>query len=402
MLRIVVLTIGLLASISVYANFEIEQATINKMVINRQYASAGLYINNRADLLKEPRFLRQLSHILVTDYTMAISFELFALKDIHDGERLEELRGAPGTYQLVGGEWEKVLYEAFQKYPESPDINFAVGEYLSRKEVCSCGNAEYFVGEQARDYRYFDLAYKAGIVDYWSLFRIGNHYFRNPGGARQAVFFFLKSLALNPENIDANYNIASAYYQIKDYPAAKVYAEKTLGQYHDASFNADTYVTYARIEAALGNHSAAERAYQKAIALKDWDERAFTGLLDIYRTTKRFGEYKQRVAEYIALDYSNTYTFNVYVDYLSQAGMVSADREIMREFALKTFTRPEERGAVFFNLGRIAEIEKNDRVALVYYDKSLAALKELKLPPQGSMEALTQAISNLEQGGLKK
>jgi hypothetical protein len=65
--------------------------------------AAASIINERPELMAEPRFVRLLTHILTTKYAYAINFSIFALKDLKKGERIEDYRGKPGTYKMAGG-----------------------------------------------------------------------------------------------------------------------------------------------------------------------------------------------------------------------------------------------------------------------------------------------------------
>ncbi len=394
---LLVLLLGLLVAFPAFAKFEKEQAALDALVAKRQYASAAEYIHSRPNLLEEPRFFRQLSHILTNYYTFQVNFGLFATRDLKDGERLEDVRGAKGDHKMVGGDWEKSLYDALKEHPESPDISFAVGEYLSLGQLCGCATLRLFRGEQTDDFRYFERAYKGDVFDYWSLFRMGNHYASGPNpDLKIATGYFEKSLKLNPDYTETHYNLASVYYSQGDYKAAKKHSAKTLGKYHDATLNADSYANYGRIETALGNYSSAEKNYQKAREYVFWHAPTFDGLANLYRKTKRFDVYKKTVSDYIALDYGNTYTFNIYVDYLADQGLIQSDREIVAELAKRQYSRTEEVGAVFFNLGRIAEMDGNKTLASQHYARSLEALKKLPQPPPGAIEALTQSINRLK------
>lgn len=394
---LVTLFFGLVVTVPAYAKFEKEQAALDALVTKRQYASAADYIHSRPNLLGEPRFFRQLSHILTNYYTFQVNFGLFATRDLKDGERLEDVRGTKGDHKMVGGDWEKSLHDALNANPASPDINFAVGEYLSLAQNCRCANLRLFRGEQADEFRYFERAYKGGVYDYWSLFRMGVHYTTDPHqDFKNAVSFYKKSLQMKPDYTETHFNLASVYYSMSDYKTAKDHATKTLGKYNDANLNADTYANYGRIEAALGNSVSAEKSYLKAREYVRWHARSFDGLIDLYRKGKRFDAYKKTVKDYIALDYSNTYTFNVYVDYLADQKLIPTDRDIAGELAKHQYNRTEETGAVFFNLGRIAELDGNKTLAAQHYAKSLEALKKLSQPPPGAIEALTHSLKRLQ------
>jgi tetratricopeptide (TPR) repeat protein len=375
------------------AAFEEDEAKIDKLVAQRKYLSAAKAIDERADLRGQPRFVRKMSHILVNDYAITVGFSVFALRDLKESEDIEKIRGTPGQYTMIGGDLEKLLHDALAAHPNDPDLQFAVGEYLSRGKACGCASPRLFVGERADEYPYFERAYRAGIRDDWSLFRMGVH---DMSGAKpdlaKAVELFGASLKEKPDQVGAHYNAAIAYFWLKDYTSAKTHSAQALGRYGKADLDADTYSVHARIETALGDTRAAEKAFRKALELRPPHEAAFTGLLDLLRSQKRFDEYKRRAASFIALDYGNTYPFGVYLGYVGEAGVIDTDKDLARELAGREYARPQEVGAVFYSLGRLAELASDRALAYKHYRKSLSALRKLGKPPQGSIEALTGLV----------
>jgi tetratricopeptide (TPR) repeat protein len=375
------------------AAHEKELADVDALVAQGRYQSAAAYINDRSDLRSRPRFLREMSHILVTYYAMTLNFRMFALRDLEKGEELEKVRGAPGKYVMVGGDWEKTLHDAVEAKPDDPDIQFAVGEFLSRGKACGCAKPELFVGEGADEFPYFDRAYRAGISDYWSLFRMGVHHMS--GGKpdlAKAVVLFEQSLKEKADHVATRYNAAVAYFWLKEYASARKHSAQAVGLYGTPQLDADTYNVHARVELSLGDAAAAEKAFRKALELRPPHEGAFTGLLALLRSQNRFDDYQQRAAAFIALDYRNTYPFGVYLGFVEKAGVIDADRDLARELAAREYARPEEVGAVFYSLGHLAELASDRGLANQHYSRSLDALRKLDKPPEGSIEALTGLV----------
>lgn len=379
------------------ADFEKEQSEFDAMVAQRKYQSAAAYIQGRPDLMAQPRFLRRLSHVLVTYYTMNINFTFFAVKDLQEGERIEDLRGAPGTHQLASGDWEQVLFEAMEKRPADPDLNFAVGEYLSRGQACGCARPQRFVGAKGDEFPYFERAYRAGIFDYWSLFRMGVHHMAGDTAAlHTAVHLFDESLKEKPDHVATHYNEAVAHVWLGEYALARAHSLQALGRYGNPALDADTYNVQARIELALGDRAAAGKAFARALELKSSHPDAFTGFLGLLRADGQFAEYKRRVLAFAALDFANTWPLGVYAEYVRKAGATDADREIARSLAARQYARDEEVGAVFYNLGRMAEWDGERTLAHARFRKSLEALKRCQRAPPGSIEALTELVKRTQ------
>jgi tetratricopeptide (TPR) repeat protein len=382
---------GYAIQVQAEASFKKDEEKINAYVEDEKYLTAAEYIVNRTDLLGQPEFVRQLTHILTTKYIAAINYSLFSLKDLDKGERIEDYRGKSGMSTMVGGQLDELLYQRIKKNPNSPEINFAVGEYLSRGDACGCRSPGPLKDLSGDDAAYFLKAYKGGVADDWSLFRIGMHY-QVEGKLDDAIAFYKKSLAINPDGVDANYDLASVYFVKKDDRKALGYIEKVLGKYNDPELDADTYALHGSILVALGNDRDAEKSLQQALKLKSWHEDAFKELLQLYRRTGQDDKYIAEAGNFIALDYGNTQTFNTYIDYLQRVGQSDLDRKVEKHLLALKLTDARQNGALYFNLGRMADMRSDEGEAIKRYKRSLAEMKTLKNPPEGAIPALMQRI----------
>jgi len=216
-----------------------------------------------------------------------------------------------------------------------------------------------------------------------------------------AITFYKKALALNPNEINATYNLAAVYYAKKDPKTARPYIEKILGKYEDSSLNADTYALHGMILTELKDHERAEKSLDQALKIKRWHAEAFSTLLTVYRQTRQNDKYIQRVQDFIALDYGNTYTFNAYIDFLQQTQQTEPDRKIEKHLLALKLTDAQQNGALYFNLGRWADMNNDKPEALRRYRLSLASLQTLKNPPEGAIPGLTQRIRELSVPGGK-
>ncbi len=368
-------------------------ARIDALVAKRQYLSAARAIDAVPALRAKPRLLRELSHILVTYYAVNINFRIFSLADLKPGDDLAKLRATPGQYTVVGGDWEKVLKDALAAHPLDADVQFAVGEYLSRGQACACANLEVFTGEMADDFPYLEAAWRGGIHDAWSLFRMGVHHMgAEPPDFRKAAALFEASLKERPDFVPAHYEAAFAYFRLKELGPARAHALAAAGRNHDKKLDADAYDVLGRIELTAGNGAAGEKALRTALELRPGHESAFTALLHELRTEGRFADYKKLAAAYIALDHANTYPFGVYLDYLRRVGLVDADRELGDELAARQWSRPEEIGATFYGLGVLAELDGKKPLAHERYQRSLDALRKVAKPQEGSIETVAELV----------
>jgi tetratricopeptide (TPR) repeat protein len=400
MLHLTVALVSLVASLIpvkyAQASFEKEEAEIQALLGENKFETAASYIYDHKGLLTEPRFVRLYTHILTTKYLQTINYSIFALKDLEAGERVEDLRGKKGTFQIVSGALDEFLYERIKDNPDSAEINFAVGEYLSRGAACGCRAPGPLKDLSGEDGVYFIKAYEAGVFDEWSLFRIGV-YQHAKGKLDKAIVFYKKASEADPNNADAIYNLAAAYYQKRDLGLARKYAEQTLGKYEDKKLSADAYAMHGLILVGLGDDLAAERSLEKALNLNIGHSNAFFDLLGVYRRTKQNDKYIKRVLDFIALDYSNTYTFNIYINYLSGNEPDELDGEIEKRLLKLELKDTKQIGALYFNLARVADVRKDNAAAIKRYRRSLEAIKSLEKAPPGAIKSITNRINELNE-----
>lgn len=384
---------GLLAASPALAAFEKEQAELDALLARRKVLSAAQYIDGRPELRSQPRFLRNFSHILVTSYATTINFKVFALRDLEEGEQIEKIRGTPGEYLMIGGDLERLLHDALAARPDDPDLQFAVGEYLSRGKACRCLAPELFTGGSADEFPYLERAWRAGLHDDWSLFRMGVHYLgADKPDLAKATDFLERSLKANPDQVAAHYNAAIAWFQLGKYPAAREHSAAALGRYGKSDLDADTYNVHGRVEQALGNAQAAEAAFRKALELRPAHDGAFRALLGQLRSQKRTADYQRLAAAFIALDYANTWPFGIYLSSVQEAGVGEADRALGRELAAREYARPLEVGASFYGLGKLAELDADTALAHQRYRKSLDGLRKAEKAPPGAIDVVSALV----------
>ena len=360
-----------------------------------RYATAGTMLDTPEKLAK-PKYLLAYTRLAVDDYAMTINFRLFALKDLAPGETVASIRGKPGQYKIMRGDLEDILHMAYQQKPDDPQVNYAVGYYLSRSDDCGCATFELFKGAASNDATYFLRAEQGGVKDAWSLFRIGVYYQQqDPPDLGKAQNYYSRSLKLDPHNVDARYDLASTLLAKKQLVAAAAQAKLALDGYSDPKLNADTHALYCTILYAQGKLKEAETQCWRALALQDWHPQAFSILIQILRKRGQDKQYEEEVLKYIGLDYSNTFTFNVYMETLDSIGFSPVDARVEKSLlALKLSDK--ETGPLYFNLGKMAEMQHHKQEALRRYRISLAAMQRLPKPPHGAIDALNQLIAQLQ------
>lgn len=372
-------------------------AQIENFINEKKYLTAAEYINENSELMEQDEYFRKYVHILVNYYAMTINFNMFALRDLEKHENIDEIRGQKGTYKMLGVKLEEQLFNRWHESPDSPHLNFAIGEYLSRGYSCGClQQTEYFVAPNDSDSTFFAKSLESGISDNWSLFRLGmNHHVQ--GNLEEAIKFYQMSLVLSDKHPATIYNLAVALYQDHQDKKAKTYAKKALGFYGDDELDSDTYDLYGSILFDEGHYKEAEKHLTKSLELKAWHSHAFKTLLQLYEKQAMSEQYRSLVNRYIATDYSNTFLFNQYIEHLTEANVNKDDLQVMADLSNKTYDNDLATGAVFFNIGRVYAFMGDNETASTHLKKSLTFMNKLENPPGGAIEALNKLLADVSK-----
>lgn len=379
------------------ATYEKELATVDQWIKERKYQTAAEFIH-RHKLNRDPRFTRRYVHVLARRYVATTRFSTFLIKDLAPDEEVDSLRrekniaerGAVKKYVL---DIDEFLYQQLKKYPESIDIQFAIGDYLSSYVQCRCHTTKYFHGKG--DAGFYVRAYDAGVYDDWSLLRIGRSllYARNSETDGRAIGFLKMSHDLNPGDLYATYYLGVAYYHQRDLENANEYAARVLGKFASPVRNADAYDIYGQINRDLGRDEVAEESFRRALGYAKGHKESFSSLLRLYVANAENEKYRNEVKRYIAQDYADQELIGNYVYYLQKYGMSEVDSALVESLGSAAPGTPMEVGVLNFNLGFIYQNFGDAAKARQHYGKSLTGFQGIKEPPHDSIEEVHRMLS---------
>jgi tetratricopeptide (TPR) repeat protein len=372
---------------------------IDTLIKEKKYLSAAEYIGADQGLMEKPAFFMKYINILTDYYAYTINGMIFAMKDLTPEERIEDIRGKQGSYQMIGRNVEKLIADKFKKYPDSPEIQFAVGKYLSFRDIC-CGNYgedSPFINPRKQEYDSFKFAYNHQVFTWFSLFRMGFLVLSTQSEpVSQAIDYFRKAYALNPEHLDTSYNLALAYMQDDKREEALECIDRVVGRYGDKNLNADSYHVKGSILYSRDRKKEAIDFYRKALEETAAHPGAFKDLLQSYREAGMKQEYISLVLENLARNYANPLFLNYYVDFLRDHGVQAVDDELEQKIeALPTATE-EATGAIYFNLGKLSLIKSNKDKAVERFQKARASFSQMPSPPPHAIESIDSILKQIQ------
>ncbi len=384
--------------------------TIDNYINNRQYQSALHYIQEK-NLLHKPIFTRRAIQIVARYYISTQNFRRFTVKNITPEETISSLRQqhitSPKALPALPLNIDSLLYQQLKKHPNSPDIQFAIGDYLSFSSLCRCHISKFFKGKMDADF--YTRAYDKGVYDAWSLYRMGMHgiYSRDKNVPTKAISLLKRSLSMgqktHPDPLQINYLLAAAYFHNRNYKQANFHANNIIGKFDTAKANAEAYTLYGRINSALGYFRVAKNSFRKAMGYMKHHQKLFSEvlLLHIKQGEKdndpvmAANKYQAEVKKYLSENYAKQELYDNYSMHIDQYGMGQNDLKVLTLLGTLTLSNPQDMGILNYNLGKLYYRYGRRIEAQKYSRKALLAFKTMPNPPQSVIKRINNMLYQL-------
>jgi tetratricopeptide (TPR) repeat protein len=235
-----------------------------KLVAKKHYQSAYELVQKADPEHRDLEAVLFKYDLLWNYYASRIGADLFALRDLADHERIEEVRGAEGTFEMFQFETEKTLARMLKQHPEDARIYRALGHY-QYKQLCVHPDAATEDGKSYADTaaEHLNRAVKAGLDDDSTRFALG-HMALSRGKFPASIAHFEKCIELKPDYAAAHFNLASARFKVGSARDALESAKSAVKLYTEPHLKSDAASLAGDILAELGEDKESLRHYELA------------------------------------------------------------------------------------------------------------------------------------------
>ena len=197
-------------------------------------------------------------------YASRIGADMFALRDLKDNERIEDVRGEEGTFSMFLFESQKILKRMLDQYPDDPRIHRAMGQF-HYKQAWADPDAKTEDGKSCIDvaFEHLSKAVKGGADDDSTRFALG-HMEMSRGKIAESIPHFEKCIEFNADYAAAHFNLASARFEVGPMKDALKPAKRAIELYSDPALKSDAASLTGDILAALGENKDSLRHYEMA------------------------------------------------------------------------------------------------------------------------------------------
>ncbi len=265
----------------------------NNLITQKKYSSAYKILDDSDPNNQIPEIAIAKTNLLLNYHVSTDLYRKFYLKDFNSNDSLKsnELKNKIEFHP------DSILTKLFNQYPDDYKLLKTLGEFYYEihlqyphdkwliKDSCICENIK----------KNFLMAFNNNIYDYRSLFGLGYVYLLENNN-QEAIKFLEKSIELNSKYPLSYYNLAYAYFNLKDYDKALNLALKAYEEQFNPVYKAETAKLLGMIYKKLNQKEKAYIYFNSANKLLPKDYHTLISILEMEIALDK-PEYKNTTSE---------------------------------------------------------------------------------------------------------
>ncbi len=287
-LMIVSFNLILISSLFCEENVKSIISDADQLISNRQYQSAFEILKEKDPNNENPVIVVKKVDIALKYFSKSIMHELFSFSNLGPDDDLYKIRMSSGSSVLYPLKVEDILSNLIKKYPDNADLYYSLGCYYY--EV----HSKYYKQWLKNDEELINLSRENLLkaedlkkFDDISSFYIGMTYLLN-NNFQKAIQYLSNTVEMNKKNADANYNLAYAYYQIKNFNNVIIYSRNSFELYQDFYYKKDAAILAANAYINLNEYENLLKDIDQAIKQDPKDFLSYNGKIIIYLKQNEF------------------------------------------------------------------------------------------------------------------
>ncbi|MCP4132940.1 MAG: tetratricopeptide repeat protein [bacterium] len=202
-------------------------AKANDLIKQRKYETAFTVLSGYDKNNSKPAIVIAKTELVLAYFVQSINHQLFALKDLNGDESIMGLRQSPtGSYAMISLDIPALYEPLIKKYPKNYKLQKSLGIYYYDYSQRFRASEEIIPKYQ----KLLITAYEHGEFDCLTLNYIANGYNYNRD-YDNAILFYKKALAVEPDNPRTNFNLGRVYYVTNQLEQAVPCVKKAFEMY---------------------------------------------------------------------------------------------------------------------------------------------------------------------------
>ncbi|MBB6481263.1 tetratricopeptide repeat protein [Spirochaeta isovalerica] len=370
-------------------------AESERLISLQKYETAFQYLTTNESGISHSDLVVQKVKILLNYFVHSTMHQMFALKDIPEGESVYDYRGREGRYQYVMYKPDEALLSALESDSSNGELYFWLGQFYY--EVLEKYNGQWLLGNdklQSKIIENYELANLNNFSDKILFSNLGQIQLQIES-YEKAIENLRKALDYEKDNPGYNHNLAVAYLNTGEMAKALPYAEKALNSYSDTYYKSDSCYLAGIIAINLQDFDKSISYMEKGKALEPDQYRFYDKLIDLYLYKKNFAEAKENSRYFFELYPTNPSVMGSIVNYYNGYKALNEARILIDELLALT-EEPEARGNLYYHKALVSDAMGDHQEALAQLKQAEEMFREVYEDDHQVFQAIGNLIDQIK------
>ncbi len=349
----------------------------NNLIAQKKYLSAYRILHDSDPNNQDPEIAIAKTNLLLNYHITTNLYHKFGLKDLAYNEFISDYEKNKNIKYNIVFYPDLILERLVHQYPQKYSLFKALGGYYYEVYL-KYPNNQWIINDTEvlkKIKTNYLKAYKHNVYDYWSLFGIGYVYLLE-GNNEKAISFFEKSIKSNPKYALTYYNLAYAFFNLKEYEKALKYSLKSYEMQYNPLYKAES----ARLLGTIyRNLQPLERAYECFVNANDLYPKDYNTLLPMLELSVilKKSDYKKITSEIFLLAPDNPTIYKDIMKIYVNAGKRKDFLDFLEKEKRNNYHTTKVLANIYFYTGLALYEEKQWVKSKINFEKSRSLFSEI-------------------------
>lgn len=335
-----------------FSQQSIEQ--VDKLLKEEKYDTAFKLLDEIDPENQDPEYVLKKLDIALNYFVKSISHQLFAFKDLKEGEDLHDLReyGENQSFSMYMFPINEILDTLIIQHPNNYELYKSLGEFYY--EVHLKYGQNWLIEESEvlnRMNKNFKIAAENGVSDYLTHYCLG-YYQVLEESYDKAIPHFLKSIILDSTYPTSYYNLSICYLYTDQPNIGANYAVKSIDLYDNIGYKADAARVAAVLYKQIEDFDNALKYYKLSDQIQPGNYYTINQLLELQLELGLMKESEKTADSFFKLDPTNP---RICSDLVEIYTITKKEKELLEFFnrKLEEYNSDNEvLGNIYFHIGQ--------------------------------------------------
>lgn len=345
----------------------VDETEFRNLLGSKKYNSAFQLLNKADPKNEDPDIVLKKVDLALNYFAQSISHQMFAFKDLEEGESLSDVRTGQGEYSIYPFAINTILDSLISIYPNNGKLHKALGNFYYEVHLKYGQNwleSNEVVLKKMNDHCLNAIELKS--ADYLTHYCVG-YYHTLIDQYHQAIDCYLNSIKADSTFPTSYYNLAICYLYDNRAQEGISYVKKSIELYHDVNYKSDAARVTATLYKEVKDYPNAELYYLLSDSILPENYYTLNQLLEVQLLQGKMKHATKSAEQFFSLDPTNPKICSDLLEIYTIAEKENDLISFLNKMAKQNEENFEVAGNVYFHLGAYYFRREKEEEAKKYF-----------------------------------